>query len=540
MPGGLTASALFEAIAAAAPNHAARQEDVGLSGKQSLARFMARTGGLVGDYQFSVDDIEGHFTETPPLQARLEMAWNAILPALRQYTTETDKDLPDRILVRNLDSATCAAFCMGSNGEGLIVVDAATHDLTYTIVKSAWSMWAIEGTNDATASEAVIGRTLRVTLGNLRQRGFLWTPFCVDLDGERLFCAWRTMDAAMNFILAHEYAHIALGHTETGSRSLGFGPSIAVTDCTSTTKELAADYLAAHIVMNPNRDDSSIELDKEILTLLGIRLALEALDALNATYFVQPDEGHPSPRVRFELIMRIPGLEGRDQRVGTLSMMAIADKLGEVLRQGYSEGDLIAAVQTDPVVSLFDGYDDEQIARIRALDAFETSILLPSQHGFYLLASSVFNDHVFERTPAVVRAFAEKEASNHELPSGCDTEEFIQYIVRSAAGFSWLRGWLPACKGREWALEFLEPRPGRPYAQWLEELDEFMPAGFPSGEVSICVHHMRQHRANLTFPFSESLLDCVWMWMLVLRDIEGSFAVSWPKPAAGYSGTGKH
>lgn len=512
----LTAQQLFDALSEAVPRHTEREGDIAFSSQSSRDHIMSLAIEHFGPgfSQEQKAELEDFLVEATP-QLRLDQAWAEVLPALRRYTPAGAEAVADSVVVRNLNSATCAAFAMDAADGGLIVVDAATHDLTYQLVKGAFSSWTFDE-DDVRANAATVVRTVRVTLGNLRYYGELWQPFDVRLTGTRWEVAVEVIEAAMAFILAHEYAHIALGHTKDADRRLSFGPDASVIDCANRQEELAADIFATNVVINPDRSDR-VAMDDCVFKLLGIRMALETIDLLDDCFFVDRAVGHPRPDVRFEVVLRACGLaEATRGDDGPLAVLALAEHFrAELKRVDTDRGDLFEAVSKDPLISIVRDYDDENLRLIQALEHQETVIALPPSGAFSWLAGLVFEPAVLADPDPLVRAAADEQLDKLEIPTTLDRDAQRAFLIKSSAGLAWLLASLPTWKDTSWASSFLSPSPGRPYYVWLAELSDVV-SHEVFGALAVCVQHLRSRWPRAVLPFDPDFIQLVDTWVRLL------------------------
>ena len=81
------------------------------------------------------------------------------------------------------------------------------------------------------------------------------------------------------FVLGHEYAHILLGHLETGATRRGVLPAAeAEALVCSWQEELAADWLGSVLSINANIEHEHVDMD---FGFLGISLFFDALDVMD-------------------------------------------------------------------------------------------------------------------------------------------------------------------------------------------------------------------------------------------------------------------
>lgn len=101
---------------------------------------------------------------------------------------------------------------------------------------------------------------------------------------------------AIQFILAHELAHVALGHPRTAPTRLRLGPVEIDVVLSSPEIELAADALAADRMLEV------ISGTDRLLAVLGIGLVFEALELVERAGFVFRGRSHPPARMRLDRI----------------------------------------------------------------------------------------------------------------------------------------------------------------------------------------------------------------------------------------------
>lgn len=103
------------------------------------------------------------------------------------------------------------------------------------------------------------------------------------------------------FLLAHELAHILLGHFNAGTRALGalVGPS--TTSDRAIEREHEADLLALTLVLD-DIDQGRTGGEQLPLRLAAIRLALVLIDVYERTCFVLQPTSHPPAAQRFAFL----------------------------------------------------------------------------------------------------------------------------------------------------------------------------------------------------------------------------------------------
>ncbi len=101
---------------------------------------------------------------------------------------------------------------------------------------------------------------------------------------------------AIQFILAHELAHVALGHPSIAPTRLRLGPVEIDVVHSSSEIELAADALAADKLLE------AISGTDRLLAVVGIGLVFEALELVERAGSVFRGRSHPPARMRLDCI----------------------------------------------------------------------------------------------------------------------------------------------------------------------------------------------------------------------------------------------
>jgi len=375
----------------------------------------------------------------------------------------------DDIHVRPMRSGLHAAFTLPLASGGLIVVDDAVHDLTHsasTLMMAGWGPAPEDAPTGGARSLPFFDcvRLLRLQLGALRWTGEVWQPVDVRLPEHDRGTAAVLSTWAVQFVLAHEVGHLALGHVPSGDSTL---------PRRTATEEHAADAFAARALRrmvragHPEPGEVHVELDA--LVRVAIRLALGVVHEVSTTYLVTGDD-HPSTAAR---MAALAAGEMHDVPPQPLEQPA------EVLFQGVTAATFTSAppildlVEAQPAMSFAMAYSPEALARIDELDRLELITRSPLPTLLQHLGSAVV-DTVGDEPPETVFAAA-RRADEISLADGATGPTPADTWVRRAAGRFWLFDDLLGRLEPEQAEATLRPPPAARFSDWALRVDAACP-----------------------------------------------------------------
>lgn len=104
----------------------------------------------------------------------------------------------------------------------------------------------------------------------------------------------------LRFVVAHEFAHHVLGHTET---ERGFAPNADVSGCSDEQRrETEADELALAAVVGAAEKDP---VPEPWHAILGAALAIAAIESAERSLYVRTGRTHPPAAARGDLLLRL-------------------------------------------------------------------------------------------------------------------------------------------------------------------------------------------------------------------------------------------
>lgn len=437
-------------------------------------------------------------------RGRLERYMQDVAPFLGDHG---DVLLGD-VHVRPMRSGLYAAFTLPLTSGGLIVVDDATHDLRHsaaTLMMAAWGPPPEQARGGEARSLPLYDcvRLLRLELGALRWGGKLWQPIDVRLPEADRGTAATLSRWALQFILAHEVGHLALGHVASGGSSV---------PRRTASEELAADAFAARALRrmvragHPDADEVHAELDA--LVRVAIRLALGVVHAVSTTYLVTGDDHPPTAD-------RMASLATGEMRV--LAPQPL-ERPAEILFQGVesaalsSDVSLEALVAAQPNLSFAAPYPPEAFARMQELDELELITWAPLPTLLSVLGDAVAGA-VGEAPPPAVLAAA-RRADDMNVAEG-DTEPVpADAWVRFAVGRWWLFGDLLARRSSDEVASTLRPPPATRFTDWATWLDAICPPDLLAAALAALLVYVQYGPAADGRAMRDSgLLDEVARWL---------------------------
>lgn len=398
------------------------------------------------------------------VRGRLEHSLGEIVPFLGDLGGVHPRDLH----VRPLRSGLHVAFTLPLAAGGLIVVDDATHDLTHSAAKLMMASWGPPEQTRGRAARSLpfydCVRVLRLELGTLRWAGELWQPLDVCLPDADRGTAAVLSTWAVQFIVAHEVGHLALGHVSTGGESL---------PRRTADEEHAADAFAVQALRrmvragHPDADTFHVELDA--LVRVAVRLALGVVHAVSTTYLVCGDD-HPSTAERMAFLA---AGEMRDVPAQPLEQPT------EILFSGVDSAAFTAAppvgvlVREQPNLAFAASYPPDAIARIDELDRLELIARAPLPTLLSALGTAVVEAVGGPPPPEVLAAASRADEIN--LADGDTVSVPADAWVRCAAGRWWLFEDLLARGSPEEVTATMQPPAATRFADWATWLDPVCP-----------------------------------------------------------------
>jgi Zn-dependent peptidase ImmA (M78 family) len=400
------------------------------------------------------------------IQTRLEDWLEDLLPALKSVAGRTGEGL--EIRVRPLRSGLHAAFTLNLPGGALIVVDDATHDLTYSLIRLMLGTWAEpRGAGDPEGEhrgavvrmpEAV--RVARAELGSARWNGSLWQPVRVELHEGSWRLASLVANLASQFILAHEVGHAILHRDQPSD------PAAAPSAHAGDEREHAADVFALRTLLARLAHDG-IDADPEARALVAVaaRSALEVIGLITETYMVAA-AGHPDVERRFEVAIERCGLEQG------APLEAVADHFFGAMRNMATshQRPLRTVVEQADGLSFALAYEEDQLEELERLDRIEGLLASSLPSLLKALGEAALADRAEPPPPVLAAAARADQLSRAEGNAGVATSDWILF----AAGQVWLFDLLESL-GPEESQATLSPSPGTRFCDWAHDAEAQAP-----------------------------------------------------------------
>lgn len=407
------------------------------------------------------------------LRFRIESDCRAILPSVTAIAPSSTANV--LLHLRPVRGRLHAAFSTQFGTDALVVVDDAINDLTMSLAKWMMGAWGSprepeserDGPPGPPLPLADAVRCARIELGSMRWNGALWQPIRLDLPLAGWSFAELVATFARRFVLAHELAHISLGHT-------GGNESVATGDAHGDPqKELQADAFAARVMIDAMRRDgldASNDDQAGGVACLAIRCALETI-ALTDDAFLVRSESHPSVAERRLVAFGEVGLPSSH------GLEAPADYFFTAMSSTSTSTDL----PMSSIVAAFDElsfameYSDETLAELDRIDHVEALFHVPLQSLLSGLGAIILEGEVDRLTPAVKIASERANAlvQGEGGAAGLPASEWM----RLAAGHFWLNEILLAECDADQLSETLSPPGGRRFCDWAVWVDDACPEG---------------------------------------------------------------
>ncbi|WP_157640918.1 hypothetical protein [Longispora albida] len=444
--------------------------------------------------------------------------WEAVCRAYRRIRPDavTSQTL-DTILVETLSSGVPGAFSTRAGDEYLIVVDNFFHDFLYHLVKLmvvAWDPLPAPGTADPAWRPAgaprnlregrleMAARSLRVALGMIRRNGRMSRPVQVLLPTAMSLHAGDFTDRAQYFILAHEAAHILLGHHAAEGRRLGVGGvEVSAGQCDhSHGIEEAADLLAARALMEIEWDDEN-PLSREFLATQSAHLFLGALHLYEEAYYIVPPVSHPHPITRVNNVLRKLSVRADSPRelvhpifdapiLNTFERLALASVSAEIHERPFD--DYIRTIAGSPHFHV-DDPGSHELAYVDILEAAHIGGQLANVLA--LIAETLAEPRALRRA---VRALSEPLAA---LAAERPPPEALAHLVKAEFGRRIVLSDTPIFVQlrQNW-----QPEPGTPFHSWAAGLPGFSDLVLDTCTEFVSVHVARNGPDALAVLTSEA------------------------------------
>lgn len=259
-------------------------------------------------------------------QARSDQRWPANVPDMRisvlrrvlqrrlQVLGIADSDDVDRLVhARSLRTRRLEASVIEVDDGYLILMDAALHDLVsfhaQLMLAAADLPFETIGGRPVTANlldQRTVVRAGIATQGALRWTGNVGLGFAIALPQPLASYHQALIEQSELFVLAHEFAHILLGHhSGDGAKheSIHFGPVASTAYRSDWARELEADALAVRLLLMED-DGAQPAPETMLLTLLTVKVTLQTLEAASESRYIQRSSSHPGADARYEAILQ--------------------------------------------------------------------------------------------------------------------------------------------------------------------------------------------------------------------------------------------
>lgn len=259
-------------------------------------------------------------------RARDDQQWPANVPDVRisvlrkvlrrrlQVLGVAESDEVDRIVhARALRTRRLEASVIEVDDGYLILMDSALHDLVsfhaQLMLAAADLPFETIGGRPVTANlldQNTVVRAGIATQGALRWTGNVGLGFGIALPEPLASYHQALIEQSELFVLAHEFAHVLLGHnSRDGARHepIHFGPVASTAYRSDWTRELEADALAVRLLLMEDDGDSPTP-ETLLLTLLTVKVTLQTLEAASKSRYIQRSASHPGADARYEAILQ--------------------------------------------------------------------------------------------------------------------------------------------------------------------------------------------------------------------------------------------
>lgn len=268
---------------------------------------------------------------TEELRAQFESAWSA----LSAHGTMTGdvvsgwKRLLDRVRdqgvrakLASIDAVTAVGACSGGevtagtfrfdDGSNLILFDHGLATLTWlagqlAVVTGNATDATPLSTGDATvenqADPVLAARTLRLAISRLAAGGRAGVTPPLKLDARETGIAGLLVGEMDLFVLAHEAAHILLGHFDPSRQQVGVVGGSNHLMGKARDEEFAADHLALTLMFDDAFEAGTISKATVMLRVRAVALFLATIDLYERSCFLFQPSSHPPSRQRWDRLV---------------------------------------------------------------------------------------------------------------------------------------------------------------------------------------------------------------------------------------------
>lgn len=231
---------------------------------------------------------------------------------LQVFGTAKAAEVDGRVHVRLLRTRRLEASVMEVDDGYLILMDIALHDLVsfhaQMILAAADLPFEAIGGQPVTAN--LLDKSTAVRAGIATQGAIRWTGnvglgFAIALPEPLASYHQAIIEQSELFVLAHEFAHVLLGHNSSDDarqEAIHFGPVASTAYRSDWSRELDADAFAVRLLLMED-DGAEPTAETMLLTLLTIKITLQTLEAASKSRYIQRSTSHPGAGARYEAIL---------------------------------------------------------------------------------------------------------------------------------------------------------------------------------------------------------------------------------------------
>lgn len=518
----MNARDLYKALLAEFGDKMAPPDEVAssrLAALRQLGTAMARGRGLPGTTEAFelLEEQAARITRGEDIsERRLQAAWESVKPSLLAWDPEFDKR--GDISIRTLRTRTAVALTTLTDDGALITVDDALHDLLYNNLKLGLSAWELVDTGPRATPEPHVlsepielaARLARIPQGHLRWFGELWLPVRVDLSAPATDMAFLCIEAAERFLLAHEFAHVRLGHLNPAAVNEEDAPTSGI-----ELNEHLADIFALHVLISP---DASRRIDLGFnfqIPLLGIEFFWITLTQFESVYFVSGRAAHPAPSKRRGLLVEhLREILGGELPEGVTDVFAISAALHEgISRFDPQPRPLLELLRNSETFSLSHAYDEEDLEMLVGLDGRERFWTRPILNIMGRLGQLTNSAGTLSSPPRLVQIQLAREFEELGLDENVDCELFKRQWITWLAGEHYFLERLPRQLGIDAFVSLMSPGTME-YRSWIETYFESVPESVRLHVMRAAEYYIRKEPLRQVVPGSDSLKTVVADWLL--------------------------
>lgn len=265
-------------------------------------------GELFDEFADHTDELEGQVRETGTMTGELLRTLTRLRTRIKdeQIAARLDQ-LQAKVTVGAVREGEVSAASMRfPDGSHLVVIDHGLSLLTWhaaALLAIRWSMIESEQKGEPApeahdaAARAFRLATSRIAVGG--RAGVL--PPLVLSRTELGTSSLLTLEMDV-FVLAHELAHVLLGHLQAPDQTLGVVGGRNVLLGKQTEDEFAADQLALMLMFNDALNDGELSVDVAQLRLAAVRTFLTVLEEYEHACFLFAPSTHPPAQARWEAL----------------------------------------------------------------------------------------------------------------------------------------------------------------------------------------------------------------------------------------------